>query len=88
MTSQSATGARPTIELLKDRAREQETVTLVEAVTLIGTVDAKTTIESKMARAAMLDVIEERECEQFAVDLTEAIFEVATRAHRMHGGTP
>jgi hypothetical protein len=64
---------RPAIEALKDRAREQPTLTLVEAVTLIGTVGPETTNEAKMARAAMLDVIEEREGAQFVDDLTDAI---------------
>ena len=73
MNTTTATETRPAIEILKDRARERETVTLVEAVTLIGTVGSSTPNATKMARAAMLDVIEEREGEQFVTDLTDAI---------------
>jgi predicted nucleotide-binding protein (sugar kinase/HSP70/actin superfamily) len=61
------------IDILKARARREETVTLVEAVTMIGIVGPATTNEAKMSRAAMLDVIEEREGEQFVTDLLDAI---------------
>jgi hypothetical protein len=77
MTTTAAETHPSAIAGLKTRAREQDTATLVEAVTIIGPVGPATTNESKMARAAMLDVIEEREGEQFAIDLTEAIGEPA-----------
>jgi hypothetical protein len=62
----------PAIETMRAKARTQDTETLIEAVGLIGGTHTISD-ESKLARAVMLDVIEEREGAELVEELMDAL---------------